>query len=276
MMKQHSQYYQYGVEEVIKQFRMKLHINTIIFLSLALADLIWILHHGVHGTVALFLQYLFMICILVIHQIVHYSHFPRLTHILMTDCDPYKFYEVLMKLDKYDRVGRGKNTLLFYKAACCSYMQERTEEGLSYLKSVNFKKKVLDREANVLLLFANYSKRKNDRTSFDLIKRDLENLPNIIAYKEIQKKNYDNTYKMFRVIESIWNEEDETARKLINELLAENPTVLNQVIFNMYLARLDIKENEKMNAKMHLEYVITHGNKMAIVEEAKELLEKLA
>lgn len=49
-----------------------------------------------------------------------------------------------------------------------------------------------------------------------MIKRDLENLPNIIAYKEIQKKNYDNTYKMFQVIESIWNEEDETARKLIN------------------------------------------------------------
>ena len=51
--------------------------------------------------------------------------------------------------------------------------------------------------------------------------------------------------------------------------------LVNQVSFHMYLAKLDLKEQEYTNAKMHLEYVIAHGNTMKAVKEAKELLQQI-
>ncbi len=274
MEKQNSQYYQYGVDETVKRYRTKLHINTYIFVLFAVAGLVWIFIHGVHDFGALCCEYLFIICLLVIYQVTYYAHFPRLTQILMRDCDPYKFYEVLSRLDKYDRRGKAKNTLLFYKAVCCFYMNEHTEEGLSYLKSIHFKKKVLPREARVLLLFSSYARLKGDRESFDLVKKDLESLPHIISHRKMQKKEYDETYMFFQAAELIWDGGHEKAYKLINELLSRKISMLNRVSLNMHLARLDIKMNEKVNAKIHLEYVVEHGNTMSIVEEAKELLDR--
>lgn len=275
MEKQHSRYYQYGVEETVKQYIKNFYFNKIIFVLILLADLVWLLMHGKHDIKFSFLQYAILFCIFIVYSCIYYTLFPGLAQILMTDCDPYKFYEVLQKLDKYARKGKSNNNLLFYKAACCIYIPERIEEGLSYLKKINFTKKVLAREARVLLLFANYSKTKKDRGSFERIKKDLELLPNMIAHKKREKKEYNDICKFFQVVELMWNEEDKQARKLINELLLEEKTVLNRVIFNMYLARLDVKANEKSNAKVHLEYVITHGGKMIITEEAKALLENL-
>lgn len=59
------------------------------------------------------------------------------------------------------------------------------EEGLAYLKSINFKRKKLLRETNILLQYANYSKLNNDRNSFDVIMKDLEKLPRIMKQENL-------------------------------------------------------------------------------------------
>lgn len=238
MAQMHSTYYDYNVGEAVKRYRLKLRGIQLIYIILAVAVIAW---NFVNGSVPLFVKCILFIFITVVYRLVYPMQFQLLANVLFTDCDPYKFFEILTVLEGYDKGGKAKNTLLYYKAGCCAYMNNRIEEGLSYLKSVHFKKKDLAREAAILLMFANYAKLRNDRVSFDLIKKDIENLPNIIPHKENSKKQYDNTYKAFRVTELIWNQKDEEARGLIKELLqSSNISTLNKVIYNMHLARLDM------------------------------------
>lgn len=50
---------------------------------------------------------------------------------------------------------------------------------------------------------------------------------------------------------------------------------LNKVVLRMELARLNLATEEYENAKQQLEYVITYGNNLPIVAEAKELLDNM-
>lgn len=107
--------------------------------------------------------------------------------VLYMDCAPVKMLDITNLWEKKDRFRKAKNTFLLLKAQCCIYIPERLEEGLAYLQQINFTKKLLDREAVRLLLFAQYSKKQGDRESFDKAKSDMEQLPALYPGKKYQK-----------------------------------------------------------------------------------------
>lgn len=158
---------------------------------------------------------------------------------------------------------------------CCKYIPEHLEEGLAYLQQINFRQKLLDREAIRLLLFAQYSRKQGDRESFDKVKTDMEQLPTLYPGNKLQKKNWAKAMRFLELEELVWDGKTEEARTLLYTLLEKEPYQLSKVMFHMQLAQLDIESEEYANAKLHLEYVIAHGNQLASVSKAKEQLEDI-
>lgn len=265
----HSKYFNYDAEEIVKGYLSR-RLFYIIILS---AILLWVIFDNNISLgwrmFAIEIPAIWIIFTLLINA------FRNLRDVLMMDCDPYKFLEILKLLESHIKIGYTTNEILYYKATCCSNIKGYEDEGLSYLKNVNYKKKELVEEANVLTMYAKYTLLKNDRKSFEIIKKDFENLPNVIRHNKFQKQVYEQDCKIFKMHELIWNEDDVALRELLSSLLQNHEIFSNTVIFHMHLARLDMKANEKENAKLHLDYVIKHGNRMRVVEEAKELREKL-
>lgn len=200
----------------------------------------------------------------------------QLINIFMGDCDPVKMYDIYILWEQLAKTERQKNTFLLEKAQCCRYIPERWEEGMTYLEQVDFKKTQMDWEASRLFNIAAYAKYRNDRAGFEQAKADLEQLPNQfpgIKAQSKQRVHYEKLLQAITVQELLWDEKDAEARTLLNTLLRTEIFPLNKVMFHMYLARLDMKEKAYENAREHLEYVITYGNKLPVVPEAKELLD---
>lgn len=193
--------------------------------------------------------------------------------VLYMDCAPVKMLDITNLWEKKDRFRKAKNTFLLLKAQCCIYIPERLEEGLAYLQQINFTKKLLDREAVRLLLFAQYSKKQGDRESFDKAKSDMEQLPALYPGKKYQKGRWEKAMRFLELEELLWDGQTEEARTLLYALLEKEPYQLRKVVVHMQLAQLDIEAGEYGNAKQHLEYVIAHGNQLVIVSQAKEQLE---
>lgn len=267
-----TNYFNCEATEMVNRYYSKVNITRIICLIINIAIMVWIIFDR---SVSTYLKGIALVLNLGVFNIISSFEFQKLLNVLLVNCDPYKFLEILKMLDKRAKKDDTKNGILYYKTMCCLYMKGHEEEGLAYLKSINFKSKKLLRETNILLQYANYSKLNNDRNSFDVIMKDLEKLPRIIKHNKNQKKKYDYKCKLFKMLELAWDEKDTELRPLLNNLLQEDALFINKVIFHMYLAKLDMKSNEKKNARFHLDYVIKNGNKLRIVEEAEELIEKL-
>lgn len=197
----------------------------------------------------------------------------QLLSILVVDCDPVKMYDIYVIWEQSDKKGKRKDAFLLQKAQCCRYIPERREEGRAYLEQVDFKKKQLATEANRLLNVAAYAKYKNDRIGFDRAKADMEQLVNQYPGNKLQRRSYEKVMQSLVLQELLWDEKDTEARTILQSFLETEDSPLNKVMFHMDLARLDVKEQEYENARTHLEYVITHGNRLPVVAEAKELSE---
>lgn len=172
-------------------------------------------------------------------------------------------------------MGKAKHTFLLLKAQCCRFIPGRLEKGLVYLQQVNFTKKYLGWEANRLLLFAQYSKIRGDRESFDKVKSDMEQLPYDYSGNKFRRKSWERTMRLLELEELLWDGKTEEARNRINTLLEQAPNQIGKKRLHMQLAQLDIEAEEYANAKRHLNYVIAYGNQLSIVGEAKECLESI-
>lgn len=289
----HSIYYNDSPEEAVKKAIFYIRRNLILSYVICMVLLIGIFYfyskmdnflNGVEGVwyglghilfSLLYVAMLLIFLILGLKILLPFSQRPnvQLLLILMGDCDPVKMYEVYSVWEQYDKKGKGKNMFMLQKAQCCRYIPERREEGRTYLEQLDFKKKQLDVEATRLYNIAVYAKYGNDRVGFEKAKAELEQLSNQYPGNKIQKKEYERTLQIVTLQELLWDEKDAEARALLNTFLETEKTPLNKVMLHMHFARLDMKVKDYENAKKHLDYVITYGNKLPVVPEAKELLD---
>lgn len=292
----HSEYYNYTPEEAFKKFRTDYRIRATIFMAIVIVLLIGVavLCNKLYEQIIFdsnapyiyelsrsALSLLYIVLLVVIVLLGFKIGFPlvmrpsvQLIAILMKDCDPVKMYDIYVIWEQSAKTERQKNTFLLEKAQCCRYIPERWDEGMAYLSQVNFKKKQLDWEAARLFNIAMYAKYKNDRAGFEQAKADMVQLPNQYPGNRIQRKQFEKWMQSLTIQELLWDEKDAEARTMINSILETEVFPLNKVMFRMHLARLDVKAQEYANAKEHLEYVITYGNRLPVVSEAKELLEE--
>ncbi len=201
----------------------------------------------------------------------------ELLYVLFRDCDPQKLYEAIQLIEAKERKKASRNEHYWIIAQCCLFLDEKLDTGFAYLKKINYKKNIFHKELNKYSVLLNYTYLQNDKEAFAQAKKEFLELPN-----KVQKSNkrdwavYKSVEQYIQLKEYLWEEKDKDARLLLNEFLSQENFRSNQVTFHMYLARLDVKEQEYTNAKMHLEYVVKHGNTMKAVKEAKELLQEIA
>lgn len=281
MEEKRSKYFELNAEEAVKKFFARIHAwrySSAFFLILLLCFYLYGLFKFEDESIRSVMRLVFGGVILIIFfmcQILVFRESHQLQMVLYMDCAPIKMLDIIRLWEQKDRLGKAKNTFLLLKAQCCIYIPERRNEGLVYLQQINFKQKLLDREAVRLLLFAQYSKKRGDRESFNKVKTDMEQLPTLYPGKKLQKENWERSMRFLEVEELLWDEQTEEARTLLYTLLEKEPYQLSKVRLHMQLAQLDIEAEEHANAKQHLEYVIAHGNQLASVSKAKEQLETI-
>lgn len=272
-MEKHSNYFNDNPREAFRRYRNGLKLRCALAMVAVILVGLWIIF-GM-DEIHLILEMVLYVLILFAYRISTSLHFRRLLDILYQDCDPEKMCEVLTLLQAIDRRGKAKNTLLLYKAQSLLYIPDRREEGLTYLKQVNFPKKRLVNEGTCILLTANYAKLMDDRPGFDLAQADLKCLPSRFQTKGKSEAYYQNLCKLMQLAQLQWDERDDELRALLQELLSRKQTMLNQVVLRMHLARLDLKCGQYQDAKPLLTFVAEHGNRLYHAAEARAELEKL-
>ena len=266
----HSIYYNDIAQEVIKKFiKKRKRVRNILLFIMAVNILIYLFCTG--KNVILFLVVCFFIVL--ISKISRFASTNSLTDILMVDCDPVKMYEVANYLETIQKKESGRNLIYLVKAQSCRYIKGKLDEGFECLKRVNYKKKKISREANILNEFLNYAYEKKDRELFYIMADNLKRLPSLFPKcNNFEKDFYDKIMLYLRWKEVLWDGTNEEIRRLANEMSTIKNDMLNQIMLHMHLAEIDIKESEYKNACMHLEYVIAHGNTMSVVDKAKEMM----
>lgn len=293
MNQTHSKYYNCNANEAMKQYKFKYRLWYVIEIILTLLIIIWMIWslgdfivtrgmaniNGDNISSAdngyLLLKLIGVVCLILIilftRAILYRIETSQLKNVLWNDCDPYKMYEILVLWESFVKRGDVRNNILLLKAQCCRYIPKYQEEGLATLQELDFEMKLIDREASRLLQFAYYSKINGDHESFLKVKTDMEHLPEVYSCKsKFRREGYERALQNLNLQEALWDGKRQEARKLLEALLEQENCRLNKVMLQMELARLDLATEEFENAKQHLEYVITYGNKLPVVSEAKE------
>lgn len=281
MEERNSKYYNLNAQEAMKKFLKRYYIRKSITVFILVVLLCFLLLQGITFEYELFRWGVVITCmiaalaIFLLYIFLQSIDAKLLQMVLFMDCDPVKMLNIITLWEKRDKMGKAKHTFLLLKAQCCRFIPGRLEEGLAYLQQVNFMKKYLDREANRLLLFAQYSKIRGDRESFDKVKSEMEQLPDVYSGNKFRRKSWERTMRLLELEELLWDGKTGEARNRINTLLEQAPNQIGKVRLHMLLAQLDMEAEEYANAKRHLNYVIAYGNQLSIVGEAKECLESI-
>lgn len=188
IQEKHSIYYNCSAEEVVKKHMRKTRVTGWTSIVILVVLLVYILFQKL--TLATWGVLLIEVVLYLICRSLVYIRTIHLQNIFMLDCDPVKMYDVLVLLEQ--RVKKKPlHTLCLMKAQCCRSIEGRRAEGLEYLKQVKFKKTNLSNESIRLNEFANYSFLAKDRDSFERVKKDLEQLPEMIRkYNKEKEKTY--------------------------------------------------------------------------------------
>lgn len=120
----------------------------------------------------------------------------------------------------------------------------------------------------------NYAFAMKDREAFGRAKDEFVQLPSrLIKPKKTEDSLYHQAMEMVQLKELFWDERNQEARAQANKLLQGNIAKCDMVFLHMILAQLDLREKKNDEAKEHLQFVITHGNTLSAVDEAKKLLQ---
>lgn len=275
MEKKHGWYYKYDAEESARRFILQARISKGIAITIAFAMLILLLLDNSLGDIKLLIGYLAMIGYFIFTFILR----GQVLNILYMECDPEKMLKFDSIIETYAKREQIKMAYLLRKALVCLYLNDKHDEGLEYLKQVDFPKKKFTTEVSRLACYGAYAYQKNDRESFNRIKQDMEQLPSVMKHNERQMKIYRTQMEYMQMRELIWDGKKDEARHLINKLLSEQMNAggleINRVVFHMRLAELDMEAGETNNAKVHLEYVISHGNTLGMVKDAEKILQSM-
>ena len=202
--------------------------------------------------------------------------YQKYTNILDEKLDPEKFIKITQNEYEKNKNKRYRNYMKLN--LCAGYSSAgKIEKACQNLKEINFSKKSLFREQDKILYYYNEA----------LLLQELDRKEEaIVIYKEkiLQLKEKFETNKELEGINPLieflngilFYENDNT--KMI-EILSESLKKLSNkrqiLVIKNLLANYKVKAGETEEARKLYEEVIENGNKLYIVEEAKEKLNKM-
>lgn len=285
MTKEQGWYYKYDAAEAAKYYFIRERVANALLYLLMLGPLLWMIQDFISGVSSLWL-YLLSLCIINIAGWAHdkYTsiHNIHIWSILFMECDPEKMLEFISLVEPYKKWGKKRweqARMMYLVRKAQIYLDlKRPDEGLTYLKQADVPMEEFAAELLRLTMYAYYAYEMQDRAGFDRAKQDMEKLPALKKYNKAELRGYKKQMAFVRMRKLLWDGKKEEARALISSLLQEEMTAggneMNRVFLHMRLADLDIEDGDQAAAKPHLEYVISHGNTLGVVEDAKKMIEE--
>ena len=202
--------------------------------------------------------------------------YQKYMNILNEELDPEKFIEITQ--NEYDR-NKNKRYRNYMKLnLCAGYSSlEKVEEAYQNLKDIDLSKKSLFKEQDKILYYYNEA----------LLLQGLERKEEaIVIYKEKvlkmmekfkTKKGIDETNATIEFLNGILFYENDTTKmiEILSKTLKKLSVKRQVLVIKHLLANYKSKAGEMEEARKLYEEVIEKGNKLYIVEEAKEKLKKL-
>ena len=274
---EHGIYYNESSEGVIKFYCHKLKIRTILVIFLICADAVMFycllerLENSLWGFLILPIFLLSLILLRMGIRVFNYRSFIGLSTILYYDCDPVKYQDVLNRLLVLDKKGKGRATLLLEMAAA-ALVEGKIDEGVKYLEQVTFRKFVLFRELKRLSYYAYYYDLCNDFTGLHRIKEELEKLKANLKIESRFNKEIEHQISLVQAMSSHEHESIDSQRKRWVVLYSMADNLLQENLYLMRLAKLELAQGKKELAIRHMRIVAAEGNTLVCVTEAMRIL----
>lgn len=275
---EHTKYYNLSPEEVMKKHRRThrtIQVISILGLFIILIFIFAIPEGKSNWSVILhILQDLGLLVIAVLIGIIArtfmFLNGANLQQILFNDCDPVKYLKVYEIMKSYAKRERAVSTVNLYKA-CGYYYIEEFDTMAKCLDQVNFEKIPLPSEILRLNLWGNYGLSTGH---MDIYQDSLGKLLKINNgnIKKIYQDQINNVINSWKLKETIQAGDNETARKLLEYNMREEKNRLHKVLNQFYLYQIEMADQHIVEARAALEFVIEHGNTMAVRGKAQELL----
>lgn len=286
MTKEQGWYYKYDAAEAAKYYFIRERTAKVVLYLIVFVTWFLTVRYLIPGTSSLW-PCLLAFCITIIadfaHDIYMSIHNIHIWSILVMECDPEKMLEFISIVEPHKKLRKksweqARMVYLVRKAQI--YLDlKRPDEGLIYLKQAVIPIKEFTAELLRLTMIAYYAYEMQDRAGFDRAKQDMEKLLALKKYNKTDLTVYKKQMAFVRMRKLLWDGKKDDARALINSLLPAEMTASgserNRVLLHMHLAELDMEDGDKAAAKPHLEYVISHGNTLGVVKDAKKMLQKM-
>ena len=258
----------------IRRKLMLINISFITFVLLIIFVFLLYFQYTVYSYILITI--LILIQVLRLDKKLLMYYYKKYINILDKELDPEKFIEITQ--NEYDR-NKNKRYRNYMKLNLCAGYSSlgKVEEAYQNLKDIDLSKKSLFREQDKILYYYNEA----------LLLQELDRKEEaIVIYKEkiLQLKEKFKTNKELEGINPLieflngilFYENDNT--KMI-EILSESLKKLSNkrqiLVIKNLLANYKVKAGETEEARKLYEEVIENGNKLYIVEEAKEKLNKM-
>ena len=235
----------------------------------------WLVPHILYGgsmvTAALvFLLYLGYLYVL---RLANSLRFLSLNLILNRDCDPVKFAEVSRLLE--ERLGTRTSGMAGLNIALGLYWSGRFDEAEAALTDVELKGK--NPQGRLLLRNLDFNCRmeRGDLTGARHVRQETE------AYIRNEKPGSalrKTGERLLNIMDAAFAREEgdwETFRRLYERMALGSTSEFQRVTAAFALAKADMANGERENARTRLAYVVERGSTLYIREEARRLLAEM-
>ncbi len=258
----------------IRRKLMLINISFITFVLLIIFVFLLYFQYTVYSYILITI--LILIQVLRLDKKLLMYYYKKYINILDKELDPEKFIEITQNEDNRNKNKRYRNYMKLNLCAGYSSLG-KVEEAYQNLKDIDLSKKSLFREQDKILYYYNEA----------LLLQELDRKEEaIVIYKEkiLQLKEKFKTNKELEGINPLieflngilFYENDNTKMiEILSELLKKLSNKRQILVIKNLLANYKVKAGETEEARKLYEEVIENGNKLYIVEEAKEKLNKM-
>ncbi|BBM58061.1 hypothetical protein JMUB4039_2048 [Leptotrichia trevisanii] len=258
----------------IRRKLMLINISFITFVLLIIFVFLLYFQYTVYSYILITI--LILIQVLRLDKKLLMYYYKKYINILDKELDPEKFIEITQ--NEYNR-NKNKRYRNYMKLNLCAGYSSlgKVEEAYQNLKDIDLSKKSLFREQDKILYYYNEA----------LLLQELDRKEEaIVIYKEkiLQLKEKFKTNKELEGINPLieflngilFYENDNTKMiEILSELLKKLSNKRQILVIKNLLANYKVKAGETEEARKLYEEVVENGNKLYIVEEAKEKLNKM-
>lgn len=204
-------------------------------------------------------------------RLVNSLHFLSLNLILNRDCDAVRFTEVSRLLSGY--LGQRSTGMAGLNVAQGLYWSGRFDEARRELEQVRLKRKNL--AAGLLLqnLKFNCAIRRRDLQEAQAVREKVQRFAQGQKDGSSGRKNADHLLFAMEAALALEREDWDAYRAAQSCLEKGYRSNLQKVSAAWHMAKADLAQGEKENARVRLELVAGQGGTLYMVEEAKKLLE---